>query len=60
VIGAKYDTMDPSHMEWMAKAMPHARYLYCANGSHMAQYDDQATYFRGLIAFIRDVDAGRF
>jgi hypothetical protein len=26
----------------------------------MAMYDDQQTYFQGLIQFIRDVDAGRF
>jgi proline iminopeptidase len=31
-------------------------YLHCPNGSHLAMYDDQATYFQGLIAFIRDVE----
>ena len=60
VIGARYDTMDPAHMEKMAKAFKRGRYLYCANGSHMALYDDQQTYFEGLIRFIRDVDGGRF
>ncbi len=60
VIGARYDTMDPGHMEWMAASVRHGRYLFCPNGSHMAMYDDQQTYFRGLIQFIRDVDAGRF
>lgn len=60
VIGARYDTMDPEYMKWMATQIPHARYLYCPNGSHMAQYDDQQTYFSGLIDFIKDVDAGRF
>lgn len=58
VIGAEHDTMDPKHMEWMAGAFPKGRYLYCPNGSHMALYDDQATYFDGLIRFIKDVDAG--
>ena len=28
------------------------RYLYCPNGSHMAMYDDQQTYFAGLTAFL--------
>ena len=60
VIGARHDTMDPEHMEWMAGAVANGRYLFCPNGSHMAQYDDQEVYFRGLIQFIRDVDAGRF
>ena len=60
VIGAQHDTMDPKHMEWMAKQFPHGRYLYCGNGSHLALYDDQQTYMTGLIGFLRDVDAGRF
>ncbi len=56
VIGARYDTMDPKHMEWMAKQLPHGTYLYCPNGSHMALYDDQKAYFEGLIAFLRKID----
>ena len=58
VIGAQYDTADPAHLEWMAHTMPNGRYWYCQNGSHLALYDDQQAYFRGLIQFIRDVDAG--
>jgi proline iminopeptidase len=58
-IGARYDTMDPAHMEMIAKKVQKGRYLYCPNGSHMAMYDDQKTYFTGLVQFIRDVDAGR-
>ena len=42
----------------MAGQLPNGRYLFCPNGSHMAMYDDQATYFRGLVAFIRDVEQG--
>lgn len=60
VIGAQHDTMDPEHMRWMAGAFPQGRYLHCPDGSHMAMYDDQQTYVRGLIDFIHDVDAGRF
>ena len=59
VIGARYDTMDPDHMEWMANALPNGQYLYCSNGSHFAMYDDQETYFEGLIQFLREVDASR-
>ena len=59
-IGARYDTMDPKHMEWMAKTVKNGRYLYCPEGSHLALYDDQKVYVGGLIAFVRDVDAGRF
>jgi proline iminopeptidase len=59
-IGAKYDTMDPAHMEKMAGLVKKGRYLFCPNGSHMAMYDDQTTYFDGLVKFIRDVDARRF
>jgi proline iminopeptidase len=60
VIGAQHDTMDPAHMEWMAGAVQNGRYLHCPDGSHMAMYDDYQTYADGLVAFIHDVDAGRF
>lgn len=60
MIGAKYDTMDPALMKKMAGLVKHGRYLDCPNGSHLAMYDDQPTYFTGLIRFIRDVDAGKF
>lgn len=56
VIGAEHDTMDPEHMRWMAEQLPAGRYLYCPDGSHLAMYDDQATYFRGLIEFLQSVD----
>lgn len=59
VIGAEHDTMDPEHMRWMAGELPNGRYLHCPDGSHLAMYDDQETYFEGLIRFIREVDAGR-
>ena len=52
VIGARYDTMDPSHMQMMAESLPNGRYLYCPEGSHMALYDDQDTYFAGLTDFL--------
>jgi proline iminopeptidase len=55
VIGARYDTMDPSHMEMMAGRLPAGRYLYCPNGSHLAMYDDQQTYFAGLAGFLHDL-----
>ena len=51
-IGAKYDTMDPNHMSAMSKSVQNGTYLYCSKGSHMAFYDDQKTYFEGLIAFL--------
>jgi len=58
VIGARYDTMDPRWMEAMAHRLPHGRYLYLPNGSHMAMYDDQQVYFAGLIRFLRGVERG--
>jgi proline iminopeptidase len=57
VIGARYDTMDPAHMEMMAGLLPKGRYLHCPNGSHLAMYDDQATYFAGLTDFLQDLSA---
>jgi len=58
VIAGQYDTMDPAYMERMAKQLPHGRYLLCPKGSHLAMYDDQQTYFDGLVRFLKDVDAG--
>lgn len=60
VIGSKYDTMDPKHMEWMSKEVQNGRFLYCPNGSHLSQYDDPKAYFPGVIQFLRDVDSGEF
>jgi proline iminopeptidase len=58
VIGARHDTMDPAHMQAMARRLPQGRYLHCPDGSHLAMYDDQQVYFAGLIDFLRDLDEG--
>ncbi len=55
VIGATYDTMDPKYMEWMSKELPEGQFLLCENGSHVCFYDDQQTYFNGLIKFIKGI-----
>lgn len=60
VIGAGHDTMDPAHMEWMAGEVQQGRYLFCPDGSHLSQYDDQQVFFEGLIKFVKDVDQGVF
>ncbi len=59
-IGAQYDTMDPDEMKNLAETVQKGRFLYCENGSHLSQYDDQKAYFTGLIKFIKDVDEGTF
>ena len=56
VIGARYDTMDPTYMEAMSKQLSKGRYLYLPEGSHLAMYDDQQRYFGGLVAFLRGVE----
>ena len=52
-IGGAHDTMDPEHMKWMATQVKSGTYLHCPNGSHMSFYDDQATYFKGLLDFLK-------
>jgi proline iminopeptidase len=59
VVGAGHDTMDPAHMEWMASEVENGRYLFCPDGSHLSQYDDQKVFFEGLIRFVKDVDQGK-
>jgi proline iminopeptidase len=55
VIAARYDTMDPAHIEQMADRLPLGQYLYCPKGSHLAMYDDQRTYFSGLLEFLHSL-----
>lgn len=57
-VGAKYDTMDPAHMEWMSKQLKNGKYLYCPNGSHLSMWDDQKIFMEGVIKFIKETDAG--
>jgi proline iminopeptidase len=59
VIGAGHDTMDPEHMKWVAGQVKNGRFLLCPEGSHLAMWDDQQTYMKGLIRFLKDVDEGK-
>ncbi len=54
MIGARYDEMDPGHMQWMSKQVANGTYLYCDNGSHLAMYDQQQVYMNGVVAFLRN------
>ena len=49
-VGAEYNTMDPKHMEMIAKTVRNGRYLYCPKGSHLALYDDQETWMTEAIS----------
>ncbi|MEM1357782.1 MAG: proline iminopeptidase-family hydrolase [Bacteroidota bacterium] len=57
-IGGQYDTMDPEHMRAIADDFPNGSHLHCPKGSHMSFYDDQQTYFEGLIDWIEKTEAG--
>jgi proline iminopeptidase len=57
MIGARYDTMDPKAMEEQSKLVQKGSYLYCPDGSHLSMWDDQKVYMKGVIKFIKDVDA---
>jgi proline iminopeptidase len=59
MIGAQYDTMDPTHMKMMSRLVHKGQYLYCPEGSHLSMYDDQKVYFDGLVRFVQGVEAGR-
>jgi len=58
-IAGTHDTMDPAHMEWIAKTVQKGTFLLCPNGSHMSMWDDQANYMKGLVGFLKTVDGGR-
>ncbi len=55
-IGGAHDTMDPEHMKMIAESVQNGEYLHCPTGSHFSMYDDQETYFKGLIEFIKSVE----
>lgn len=56
----RYDTMSVRDIQSMARLMPNSRVVVCRNGSHLCMYDDQQTYFRGLLEFVKDVEMNRF
>lgn len=56
----RYDTMSVADIQRMGREVPRASVAVCENGSHLSNYDDQETYFRHLLGFWNDVDAGRF
>jgi proline iminopeptidase len=58
-VGAKYDTMDPEHMRWIAQNVQNGSFLFCPRGSHMCFWDDQQIYMSGLIRFLKETDQGK-
>jgi proline iminopeptidase len=58
VIGSTHDTMDPKHMEWVSQQVKRGRFLL-TGGGHLPMWDDQPTFFTGLVKFLREVDAER-
>jgi proline iminopeptidase len=56
MIGAKHDTMDPAAMEEQSKMVQNGSYLFCPDGSHLAMWDDQKVYMKGVIEWIRRID----
>jgi proline iminopeptidase len=52
VLGGRHDTMDPTFLETMAARLPRGSCYICENGSHMAMYDDQESYFGALLDFL--------
>jgi proline iminopeptidase len=54
----RFDTMSVMDIERMGRLIPNARVAVCEQGSHCSMYDDQESYFRGLVGFINDVEVG--
>jgi proline iminopeptidase len=55
MIGAKYDTMDPTAMEEQSKLVQKGKFLYCPNGSHLSMWDDQQIFMNGVVSFIHEI-----
>jgi proline iminopeptidase len=56
----RHDTMKVDDIRKMGSLIPRSRVGVCENGSHLGMWDDQETYFRHLLKFWKDVDAGTF
>ncbi len=56
LIVGRYDTMRVSDIEEMNEFIPDSRLLICENGSHMSNWDDEETYFAGLLDFLAELD----
>ena len=56
MLGAKYDTMDPDYMVWMAGEVQNGK-SFTTNGSHLSQFDDPDNFFPALVDFIKAVDS---
>lgn len=59
VVG-RHDTMRVEDIERMGRSIAGSRVAVCENGSHLCMWDDQEAYFRHLLRFLKDVDAGRW
>lgn len=59
IIAGRHGTMNPDDIRRMGKLIPHAR-VVITEGSHLEMYDDQERYFREVVKFIKDVEAGKF
>lgn len=58
VLGGRHDTMSADDLRRESELLPNARLRICEQGSHLAMWDDQETYFRHLLQFIRDNERG--
>jgi proline iminopeptidase len=59
IITGKHGTMNPEDIKRMGTLIPHSR-VVITEGSHMEMYDAQDQYFRELVKFVKDVEAGKF
>ncbi|CAN5416300.1 proline iminopeptidase-family hydrolase [soil metagenome] len=55
MIGAKYDSMNPEEMKEMSTLVQNGSYLFCPNGSHLCQWDDQKVYMEEVIGWIKSI-----
>jgi proline iminopeptidase len=59
LIAGKHGTMSPDDIKRMGSLIPRSR-VVITEGSHLEMYDAQEQYFRELVKFVKDVEAGRF
>lgn len=51
----KFDTMREDDIREMARLIPKSSFYLTENGSHLSMWDDQESYFKGLLGFLKNL-----
>jgi proline iminopeptidase len=59
VVG-RHDSMSVEDIEEMGRRISRSQVRVCENGSHLAMWDDEETYFDAVLGFVKEIESGTF